>query len=186
MNDLFNPDRYSISVRLEDTEDGDLYVGSVAELPDVETYGDTFDEAREMLLEAIIDLKDMSAELGHVFPSPLEKTTDDYSGRITLRIPKRLHAETARIARAEGVSINHFISTTLTAGVAVRGFYDSIQTPKIQSRMTVFFKTQKSLIKNFYSIAAVAEGDQLSTPIPRLVPTGTDEILADEEVELYG
>ncbi len=37
----------------------------------------------------------------------------EQSGRLSLPIPKTLHARVARRAQAEGVSINQFIATTL-------------------------------------------------------------------------
>lgn len=46
-----------------------------------------------------------------------ERAKPSPSGRLLLRMPARLHAELARTAEREGVSLNQFITATLAARV---------------------------------------------------------------------
>jgi hypothetical protein len=46
-----------------------------------------------------------------------QKEANGYSGRLLLRMPPELHAEAARVAEQEGVSLNQFITGALTDAV---------------------------------------------------------------------
>ena len=46
-----------------------------------------------------------------------QKESNGYSGRLLLRMPPELHAEAARVAEEEGVSLNQFITGALTDAV---------------------------------------------------------------------
>ena len=52
-------------------------------------------------------------------PRETEENLKQYSGRILVRMPRSLHAELARRARLEGVSLNHFIITSLARAVGL-------------------------------------------------------------------
>lgn len=118
----FNPAFYTIKVRLQQLDGELLYVGSVSELADVEVYSDSYDEAYQSLLNVITDLKEAADASGKPFPQP--KVHDDsFSGRISLRLPKSLHAKASYLAENEGVSLNQWlvyaISTQVQASTAV-------------------------------------------------------------------
>jgi HicB family len=46
-----------------------------------------------------------------------DKDANGYSGRLLLRMPPELHAEAARVAEREGVSLNQFITGALAEAV---------------------------------------------------------------------
>ena len=46
---------------------------------------------------------------------------DDFSGRVTLRIPKSLHKKLSEKAEREGVSLNHLISNSLEGEISRSG-----------------------------------------------------------------
>lgn len=99
---------YGISVRLVVRDGEEMYEARVAELPDVAAFGDTYSEAYEGAIEAIDGLKEMFAEKGKSLPPPeIEET--EFSGRITLRMSKSLHAAVHRKANLDGVSLNQWI-----------------------------------------------------------------------------
>lgn len=54
--------RYTITIRLEMIDGEALYVGHVAEFPDVQAYEETYDAAERILHEAITLLEDIAAE----------------------------------------------------------------------------------------------------------------------------
>ncbi len=109
----FDPDAYTITIRRE-LSDGELvYVGHVSEFPNLRAYEDSYQEAREVLLDAISTLKAMADEKNEPFPAPLTAFDSDVTGRVTLRLPKSLHANVARLSQKEGVSINQFLVTAV-------------------------------------------------------------------------
>ena len=59
----------------------------------------------------------MSAAPSAAVDQPEERTKPSPSGRLLLRMPAKLHAELARAAEREGVSLNQFITTTLSSRI---------------------------------------------------------------------
>lgn len=103
---------YNITVRRGDFEGESLFEARVRELPDPVEYGESFDEAYGLAVDAIETTAEALAEQGRRIPQPLEPA-DDYSGRVTLRIAKSLHRALADTAEAEGVSLNQHLVNVL-------------------------------------------------------------------------
>lgn len=114
----FDPHAYTITVKRAVIEGELLYSASVAELPDVEAFEPTYTEAYEITVDAIKALKDLADEAGKSFPPPLEYA-QEYSGRITLRVPTSLHRKLAMKASTERVSLNALIVTKLSEACTV-------------------------------------------------------------------
>lgn len=112
---IFDPDAYTMIIRKEKVEGEFLYVGRVAEFINITAYEDTYEEARQILLDALQTLKIMADEAGSPLPEPNPILSEEYSGRPSLRLPKSLHARAAKLAENEGVSLN----TYLVAAVAM-------------------------------------------------------------------
>lgn len=108
---------YTITVkRIE--EDGEaLFVASVKELSHVHGHGATYAEAYEMAIEAIQALQQLAAELGKPFPMPATESSDEWSGRFSLRLPKSLHRKAAQMADEERVSLNQFLNSIIAEAV---------------------------------------------------------------------
>jgi predicted HicB family RNase H-like nuclease len=102
------PSEYGISVRLVRADGEETYEARVAELPDVVAFGDTYGEAYEMALESVEGLQAQFAEMGRGFPAP-EVVETDFSGRVTLRMSRSMHAAVHRRASMDGVSLNQWI-----------------------------------------------------------------------------
>src|SRR5688572_7976932 len=97
--------------RLIYREAPDLYVVEVLEFPGVAAEGATADEAVHKLDLALASVLDVILDNGEEVPDPLAAVT--YSGRLNLRIPPRLHADAARAAAVENVSLNRFLSDAI-------------------------------------------------------------------------
>jgi len=113
----FDPESYTIIIRKEEFDGEILYVGRVAEFPNISSFEDTFEEARNLVIDAIQTLKKIADKTSADFPIPYPTLSDDYSGRVTLRLPKSLHAKVARIAEQEDISINQFLITAVASHV---------------------------------------------------------------------
>ncbi len=120
MNDARN---YSISIRFGSFDGEDCFEARVRELPDVVEYADSYTDAYELALDTIATTAKMYSEKGLSMP-PAQEPLEDYSGRVTLRLPKSLHRGLALKAEAEDISLNQLLVSVLSA---FRGF-DSAMT----------------------------------------------------------
>lgn len=110
--------RYSISVRHGDFAGESCFEARVKELPDVAEYADSWQEAYELALDSIETTAAIFEETGKTMPQPAQ-SADDYSGRVTLRVPRTLHRSLALMADDEGISLNQLMVSALAA---FRGF----------------------------------------------------------------
>lgn len=53
----FDPESYSITIRKEEIDNEILYVGRVAEFPNISVYEEDFETARNLIIDAIQTLK---------------------------------------------------------------------------------------------------------------------------------
>lgn len=133
-----------------DPEDGS-WVAEVPDLPGCVGGGQSAEEAVEMAADAIEAWIDAASASGRAVPLP--RTVDEeHSGHFVLRVPKRLHAQLARVARREGVSMNLFCSTALAEAVGateVRRAYSATRfaVPEVQSVARVVAPENASYIR---------------------------------------
>ncbi|MCX2442342.1 toxin-antitoxin system HicB family antitoxin [Citrobacter freundii] len=106
-----NAEEYTVSVRLETIEGEKYFVGRVAELPDVEEYADTAQQAFDLALDTVRTTQKVFAEEGREFPAPhiFENDTKAASGRVTLRLRRTTHRKAIENAKREGVSLNAYL-----------------------------------------------------------------------------
>jgi len=55
-----------------------------------------------------------------IIPGP--SSSEEYSGRITLRIPKSLHKKVTEVIKKEGVSANQYLSHLISMGTVFMRF----------------------------------------------------------------
>lgn len=113
----FDPESYTISIRKEEHDGEILYVGRVAEFPNISSFEDSFEEARALVIDAIQSLKKIADETQVDFPSPYPIPSDEFSGRVTLRLPKTLHAKVSRKAAQEDISVNQYLVAAIATYV---------------------------------------------------------------------
>ena len=119
MANVVNPHAYNITVRETVFECETLFEARVKELPDVCEYAESASEAYDLAIDTIETAAVMFAEHGKSFPSPATPQ-DDFSGRVTLRLPKSLHRTLARDAENDRVSLNQHLVTILTHNMGFR------------------------------------------------------------------
>lgn len=113
----FDPESYTISIRKENHDGEMFYVGRVAEFPNISSFEDNFEEARTLVIDAIQTLKKIADETQADFPVPYPVPSEEFSGRVTLRLPKTLHAKVSRKAAQEETSVNQFLVTAIATYV---------------------------------------------------------------------
>ncbi len=115
---MINPEKYNITVRLGVFDGDACYEARVRELPDIVEYADSAQEAYLLALDAVSTTFQIMADHGRAVPQPID-TESDYSGRVTLRLPRTLHRGLANRAEDEKVSLNQLLVGVLAA---FRGF----------------------------------------------------------------
>lgn len=108
-----DPHAYNITIRRGTFEGDVLFEARVKELPDLAEYGESYEEAYDLAIDAIETAAEAFAEKGRVFPQATVPA-DSYSGRVTLRISRSLHRGLAEAADVEGVSLNQHLVNVLT------------------------------------------------------------------------
>jgi len=97
---------YNIIIKHIHDESGEYYFASVLEFDGCISDGNTPDEAYENILDAMEGWIDTKLEGGFTVPEPI--SSEKYSGKFLLRIPKSLHAKLAIEAAKDGVSLNQY------------------------------------------------------------------------------
>jgi antitoxin HicB len=117
---------YHLTLVHDHDADGNAgWVAEVAELPGCIAQGSTQEEALERLQDAMVSWLSVALEDGLEILEP--RDAESYSGRFLLRLPHSLHAELARAAEDEGVSLNQFVSAVLASAVSWRGARDDVR-----------------------------------------------------------
>lgn len=107
--------QYNITVRFSQFEGEECYEARIKELPSVAEYADTYEEAYALAIDTIETLAEMYEETGKAFPEPMIVSNHNYSGRVTLRIPKSLHCTLTQWADVEEMSLNALMVSALSA-----------------------------------------------------------------------
>lgn len=94
-----------------------LFTASIKELPGLIVYGESLEEIYDEIELAKADWIEANLEWGRKIKEPLENSLEEYSGKITLRIPKTLHKKVKERSEIEGVSINQTIVQLINDGL---------------------------------------------------------------------
>jgi predicted HicB family RNase H-like nuclease len=108
---MINSQGYSVVIRAVHIDEERLIEARVRELPDVVVYGADVEEAHALACDAIDTTAAMFSEAGRQMPHAF--SVIDSSGRITLRLPKRLHSYLVELAADDSVSLNQHIVNML-------------------------------------------------------------------------
>lgn len=114
---MINVKDYSIEISRISEEDGGGYIACIPELNCIGD-GSTAEEAIKDVYEVAEDIIAIAKEDGNAIPEPqLYKDLGDYSGKLSLRLPKTLHRLLAQRAKDEDCSINQLILSYVSMGV---------------------------------------------------------------------
>jgi len=105
--------KYPVSI--EESPEGGYFI-QIKDLPGCYSQGETIEEALKMIEEARCLWMESMYEDGNEIPLPGSKT-EKYSGKFNVRIPRNLHRKLDEMAEKEGVSLNHYLVSTLSQAV---------------------------------------------------------------------
>lgn len=114
---------YPITI-YRDEEGG--FVAEIEDLPGCITEGETLEEVNQRIGDALEGW--IHAAYEDDVEIPLPRTDEEYSGKFMVRIPKYLHRRLVEKAKREGVSLNQYVESILSAGVATQNVIDEIKT----------------------------------------------------------
>ncbi len=104
--------RYPFEMFYSEEDSG--YIAIVPDLPGCSAFGESEEEAlREVRIAVGSYLEALKAEAR---PIPKPSRIPTASGKITLRMPKSLHARLAMESKTEGVSLNQYMLYKLANG----------------------------------------------------------------------
>lgn len=109
--------KYPIEVFWSDEDTG--YITIVPDLPGCSAFGETEVEALKEIHAAAAAWLQAAKKMHRPIPKPSLEA--HYSGKLLLRLPKRLHAELARHAKLQGVSLNQYVLYLLAEKKVVNG-----------------------------------------------------------------
>src|SRR3989304_4135397 len=110
--------RYPIEVFWSGEDEG--FIAIAPDLPGASAWGKTEADAIEEL-HTVIGLWIKAAK------KTGNRADVNYSGKFLMRVPKRLHAELAHAAKAQGVSLNQYLLYMLTKGHGERAQVRSVE-----------------------------------------------------------
>jgi predicted RNase H-like HicB family nuclease len=105
--------RYSSIVRWSDEDEA--YIAVCPELGGISAFGESPGEALAELEIATRLTLETYREKGWPIPKPEEVRQQEYSGQFRTRLPRSQHAQLARRAEAEGVSLNTLVVAAVGA-----------------------------------------------------------------------
>ena len=109
---------YEISLVRRDDDDGPAWTAQLVEFPGCEARGDT--EAEALAGVRLEMARWIDDALANDRPIPSPRAANAYSGRLLVRMPPTLHADLARTADREKVSLNTLIVGILGGALAWR------------------------------------------------------------------
>jgi RNA polymerase sigma-B factor len=144
---------YHIDLVKEDAPGG-RWTAQVAELPGCTARGETADEAARLIEVAIRDWVADAVANGREVPKPRSAAT--HSGRLLIRMPQSLHAELARAAEREEISLNQFITSSLASAVGWRTGDQLAAGAEPARAVRPSGDARKALVANLIALAVVA------------------------------
>jgi RNA polymerase sigma-B factor len=140
-------------IELVQAEAGDGWTAKVEELPGCTADGATPEEAAARVHDAMRTWIADAVAQGREVPKPRAMS---HSGRLLVRMPQSLHAELARAAEREEVSLNQFITSSLASAVHWRGTSGEASTSGAAPTARRTGATRTALIVNVVLLVLIA------------------------------
>ena len=109
----------------KDIDNGKIvHVAEIPDLPGCRVQGSSFSNALKSLEKAKKLWIEVSLKKGLDIPEPANE--DEFSGKLLLRIPAKLHMLMTQKAKNEGLSLNQFIRTKLESSLSIEAIQKEV------------------------------------------------------------
>lgn len=109
-------------ILIPDEEGG--FTAEILEFPGCISEGETPGEALEHLEEAAKNWIEATLAQGQDIPPP--SSSEGFSGKLVLRLPRSLHRQTVRMATRDGISLNQFLVAAISARVGAEDLFNRL------------------------------------------------------------
>jgi antitoxin HicB len=154
---------YTIVLR-RDTVDN-IFVARAEELPGCSAHGETEPEAISNLHDNMRVWIEDCIDSGDAVPEPSDEV-ELPSGKWVQRVPRSLHFKLIRLAKAEGVSLNQFVTSALSERVGAKLALCPTRTVRIDYQGVEYasqpMRYGAFISKPYYICNKIGVGDQLS------------------------
>jgi predicted HicB family RNase H-like nuclease len=106
-------DAKKYTYRIEWSDEDDAHIARCLEFPLLTAHGRTTEEALKEIQFVVGESIKWLQEEGSSIPEPFG--TRKYKGNITLRVPPEVHRELTILSAEQGVSLNQFVLSRITA-----------------------------------------------------------------------
>jgi len=117
---------YRVEIQTLSKVDGGGYIAYIGAF---DSYGDgeTAEKAMAEVYSVVDDIITLALEDGKRLPQPkMYKDEEEYSGKLTIRIPKTLHKRLAETASKEKVSLNQLLLSYVSYGYGINENLQSV------------------------------------------------------------
>lgn len=158
-------------------EDGS-YSAEILEFSGCFAEGETANEAIDNLTNAALSWLEACIEEGLDIPEPFEN--QDFGGKIALRLPRSLHRQASRMAERDGVSLNQFLVSAISARVGAENLFTHLM-DKFEQRIGT-----TTLHTNSMLMSSVSNSDLIRVFNPRDMHLLPDVAFTVDKLALTG
>jgi predicted RNase H-like HicB family nuclease len=152
--------------RVLTTDEDGTVIARIQELPGCTAHGANDAEAIENLRD--VQLAWIEEAINNDIPIPQPSVDQDLpSGKWVQRVPKWLHARLVTAATEEGTSLNQFVSSLLSEGLALRNAWRNPPTKMVKAAMTHTWAKQEAQRPGHYAYAPETQTDTTAVEVLR-------------------
>jgi len=153
------------------------YAAQILEFKGCFSEGKTPLQAYKNLEQAAFNWLESAIKQDMEIPEPL--STEGYSGNVALRMPKSLHRQATAIAKREGISLNQFIVSAVSAAVGAENLYQEIAGRlEIETTPRMFVSHRANTATGLATLRRVTSGQSF---IESEVASGQDLVIYEEQ-----
>lgn len=146
--------------RLLIPNDDGSYSAEILEFTGCFSQGETPEEAVANVNHMAAEWLEAALKQGREIPEPF--TTRGYSGTISLRIPRGLHRQAARMAERDGISLNQFLLSAIAARVGAEDLLEHVLNKLRQAEVNITTNVSALVLVDRQRELASNEGARMS------------------------
>ena len=150
-------------VEVQEEEDGSWTV-LVPDLPGCVSAADTIGDAIELIGDAIDSWMAAATYEARPIPTPTP-SSDEYSGRFVVRLPRSLHRAAAKRASREGVSLNTYCVAAITEVVS-KGLVSNQASHRAPAASPTFYAVPQAALSNMVTVVRAFNHQAVSLTLP--------------------